>query len=285
MKISEKLKDFFFQTLLLVTGGLLCAIAVKGILIPNDFMSSGFTGFALILYYLFPILPVGLIYFLINVPIFLIGWRFIGLRFILYTSWGIIIYSVLLFVVTIKIDLNDKLLASIIAGGLSGIGSGIMLRTKGSSGGSEILCAIFFKYFHITLGTGMLIINTVVMLVAMLFFPLENVLYTVVFVFVSAKAADMLFHGLSKRQAVLIVSDDWNEILDELVNDHKIGVTVIDGSGGYEGTDKKLLYSVITRDRVYLLKKLVLSKDPNAFISIIEASDVTGLNIGNQPKW
>ncbi len=285
MKTSKELKDFFFQTSLLVIGGILCAIAVNGILIPHDFMSSGFTGFALILYYLFPFIPMGLIYFLINIPVFLIGWRFIGLRFILYTSWGIIIYSALLFVVTIKIDLNDKLLASIIAGGLTGIGSGIMLRTKGSSGGSEILCAILFKYFHITLGTGMLIINALVMLVAMLFFPLENVLYTVVFVFVSAKAADLLFHGLSKRQAVLIVSDNWKDILDELINNHKIGVTIIDGKGGYEGTDKKLLYSVITRDRVYQLKKLVLSKDANAFISIIEASDVTGLNIGNQPKW
>lgn len=109
--------------------------------------------------------------------------------------------------------------------------------------------------------------------------------YTIVFIFVSAKATNLLFHGLSTREAILIVSDEWEEILDKLINNCKIGVTVIDGKGGYGGLDKKILYSVVNRNHVSQIKRMVLAKDSNAFISIIEAADVAGLNIGNQPNW
>ncbi len=277
--------DFFIQTFLLIIGGVLCAFAVKGILIPHDFISSGFTGFSLILYYLFPFISLGMIYFYINVPIFFLGWYYIGLRFVAYSFWGILIYSLLLYYIDVKLIIQDKFLAAFIAGIISGIGTGIMLSSKGSSGGSEIVCAIFNKFFSLTIGSGQIIINALVMIAAACFFPLENVLYTLIYIVVSAKATDMVFHGMNIRKTVFIISDKWDQILEDLTKKLDIGITIIEGRGGYEGLDKKILFSVINRSKIYRLKKIVISRDENAFISIMEASDVTGLNIGNQPDW
>ncbi|OQA13948.1 MAG: hypothetical protein BWY64_03423 [bacterium ADurb.Bin363] len=282
---KEKIVDFFKQSILLAVGSFICAIAVNAIMIPNNFVSSGFTGISLILYYIFPSIPVGASYLLINIPAFFLGWRFIGLRFVLYTLWGILLFSVMLCFVNFKIDINDRLLAAIIAGCITGIGVGIMLSSRGSSGGSEILCIIMYKIFSITIGTGVLIFNVAVMAVALFFLPVENIMYTIVFIIVSAKVTDSVRHGLSAREAIFVISERWEEILEELTKDLKIGVTVISSRGGYEGKKNKILYSVINRKNVYLLKKIVMDKDPAAFISIMESSDVTGLNIGNQPKW
>ena len=280
-----KILDFLKQSFLLGVGGVICAVAVNAIIIQNNFVSSGFTGISLILYYLFPSIPVGVTYLLINIPAFFLGWRIIGLRFVLYTLWGILIYSFMLYFVNFRIEIQDKLLAAIIAGCITGVGVGIMLYSRGSAGGSEILCIIMYKIFSITIGTGVLIINSVVMVMSLFFIPAENVMYTIVFIIVSAKVTDSVRHGLSAREAALIISDNWEEILEELTNNLKIGVTVIDSRGGYEGKEKKILYSVVSRKKVYLMKKIVMLKDPSAFISIMESSDVTGLNIGNQPKW
>jgi len=283
--MKNKVLDFFFQTFLFSIGGAICAFAVNAILIPNNFLSNGLTGVSLIIYYLKPIVSVAIIYFIINIPVFFLGWYFINLRFVLYTLWGMIIYSILLFFMHFNVQINDKLLAAIISGVLTGLGVAIMLKSRGSAGGSEIISIILHKLFNITLGTGIIIINSLIMLVSLFLFPFENVLYTLVFIVVSAKTTDAVFHGLSQRETVLIISDKWKEILEALTNELRLSVTVIEGKGGYEGFDKKILYSVINRSRVYQLKRVALEKDPNVFITIMEASDVTNVKVGNQPNW
>ncbi len=283
--MKNKILDFLFQTLLLSIGSLLCSISINGIVMPNKFLAGGLTGISLIIYYVTPFLSVGIIYFLINIPVFFLGWRFIGLRFVLYTFWGMLIYSILLHFVHIKIPITDKLLSVIISGGLTGIGVAIMLRSRGSAGGSEILSVILFKLFNISLGTGVIIINSIVMFISLFLFPVENVMYTIIYIVISAKTTDMVFSGLAKRQTVFIISEYWESILKELTDKLGIGVTVLEGKGGYKWADKKILYSVIPRNKVYPLKKLIIEKDSNAFITIIEANDVTNVKVGNQPGW
>jgi len=141
------------------------------------------------------------------------------------------------------------------------------------------------KIFSITLGTGAVIINCIVLLVSSQIFPMDKVLYTLVFIVVSTQATDFVFHGLSRRKAALIVSDKWREVLHELTNRHRVGVTLLSGHGGYKGTEKTVLYTVINRRTVSALKKAVMEKDPKAFIAIMVASDVTGVEVGNQPRW
>ena len=281
----KRLYDFLYNTLLLSASGAVCAISVNGILIPQEFLSSGITGVTLAFYYKFPVVPVGVMYLLINIPVFILGLVFVGLRFVLYSLWGMLLYSAMLFVFNFSIGIEDRMLAAVIAGGLNGVGVAIMLKSYGAPGGSEILSVIMNKFFSITLGAGGVIINAAVLLVSYSLYPLDKVLYTLVYIIVSMWGTDYIFHGLSRRQAALIISDKWEEILKELTDVHKIGVTLLHGRGGYHTNKKMILYTVINRRTVSALKKSATEIDPNVFISIINASDVTGVEVGNQPRW
>lgn len=278
-------RSFLHHTSLLAIGSALCAIAVNGILIPHGFLSNGMTGVALLVFYKFPVLPVGVLYLLLNIPVFILGWLFVGARFILFTVWGMIIYSIMLVVLPIDLGLSDKMLGAVVGGGMVGVGVAIMLRTFGASGGSEILVVIMNKLFGMTVGTGAIIFNTLLLLASLLLFPLENVLYTMVFVFVSAFFTDMVFHGLVTRQVVLIISANWSEVFNEMVGVKRWGATLIKGTSGMQDSERTIIYSVIKRRDVPAVKSLVLAKDPNAFIAIMDAADVTGRNVGNQPLW
>lgn len=283
--MTKRLNEFARHTILLAVGSAICALAVKGILMPHGFLSRGMTGVALIVYYKWPVLPIGVIYLLMNIPVFALGWRFVGVRFVLYSLWGMVLYAVMLYLITVRIEISDKMLGAVIAGAMLGIGVAVILRSYGSTGGAEILCVIMNKVFSITLGTGSLILNAVVLIVAAMLFPIENVLYTLVCAVVAAQATDVVFHGLTKRQAAIIISDNWKDIARELTNTHRVGVTLINGQGGYQGADKTILYSVVNRANVSSLKKVVLDNDPNAFIALATAEDVTGVEVGNQPHW
>jgi uncharacterized membrane-anchored protein YitT (DUF2179 family) len=283
--VKNTVADFVRHTVLLSLGSALCAFVVNALLVPHGFLGRGFTGAALILYYRYPVLPIGVLYLLMNVPVFALGWRFVGLRFVFYSLWGMAIYSTMLHFVTLPLEIDDKMLSAVIAGGISGTGLAVILRSYGSIGGAEILCVILHKVFSITLGAGSLLINAAVLAVAALLFPIENVFYTLVYVAITAQATNMVFHGLAKRQAALIISENWQEILHELTSTHRVGVTRINGQGGYQGGERTILYSVINRKNVSSLKKLVLEKDPHAFIALMAAEDVTGVEVGNQPHW
>lgn len=279
------IRSFLHHTSLLAIGSALCATAVNGILIPHGFLSNGMTGVTLLVFYKFPFLPVGVLYLLLNIPVFILGWLIVGARFILFTVWGMIIYSTMLVVLPIDLGLSDKMLGAVVGGGMVGVGVAIMLRTFGASGGSEILVVIMNKLLGITVGTGTIIFNTLLLVISLLLFPLENVLYTMVFVFVSAFFTDMVFHGLVTRQVVLIISANWSEVFKEMVDVKRWGATLINGTSGMQDSERTIIYSVIKRRDVPAVKSLVLAKDPNAFIAIMDAADVTGRNVGNQPLW
>ncbi len=279
------MKEFLYNTFLLAVGSALCAFAVKAVLLPFGFLSSGLTGLSLIIYHKFQALPFAVIYFLVNIPVFLIALKFVGTRFILYTAWGIVIYSSMLFLPEIKLPLDDKLLAAALAGSISGVGVAITLSSYGSAGGSEIISALLHKLFGLSIGVGSMVINSVVMLISLLLFPLENVLLTIVYIVVSAKISSLIFHGMAKRRVVMIISGKWNEILKDINNGKRWRVTLLHGKGGFQGGEKSVLYSVVNKSNVSSLKALVMNRDPGAFIAIMDASDVTGETVGNQPHW
>lgn len=283
--MKKSIRDFIRHTAMLGLGSAVCALAVNGILVPQGFLGRGLTGVALLVYHKYPVMSVAGFYLLMNVPVFCLGWRFVGPRFVWYSLWGMVLYTVMLQVVTFRIETSDRMLGAVIAGALSGFGTAVILRSYGSSGGAEILYVMMHKAFSITLGMGSLILNALVLVVSALLFPIENVLYTLIYVAVSAQVTNAVFHGFARRQAAIIMSDQWREITRELTDTRRVGITLISGRGAYHGTDRTILYSVMSRRNVSDVKKLVLDKDPNAFMAILSAEDVTGVEVGNQPHW
>jgi uncharacterized membrane-anchored protein YitT (DUF2179 family) len=270
---------------LLAVGSALCALAINGILIPQKFLGAGFAGVSLVIHYLLPFLPVSVLYFLMNIPVFALGWMHVGRRFFLYSIPGALIFTGALQWVHLSIPLQDKMLSALLAGIIVGVGSGIILRSLGSAGGLDILSVFFLKRFSVRLGTTILAFNSIVLLAGAFLFSLESALYTMVYLFVNARVVNLVVTGLSQRKAAFIISSHWRVIANEIMNRIHRGVTILEGEGAYTGKEEQILYTVFAFNELPRLKELVRKIDPNAFVVISDTLEVMGQRVGNQPHW
>jgi uncharacterized membrane-anchored protein YitT (DUF2179 family) len=281
----KKLRKIVWNVLLISVGSLICAFAVNGILVPKQFLSGGFTGLAMLLHYALPFVPVGIAYLLLNIPVFIFGWMFVGRRFFYYSIAGMLIYSGAVLIPFPEIAITDPLLNALSAGIIVGIGSGILLRSLGSAGGMDILSIIILKKLSIRLGTSSLIFNAVLMLTAVSRIPLEMILYTLIYIYVSSHFVNLVVTGLSVRKTAMVISDQWQTISSEIMSTMQRGVTVIHGHGGYTNKEQNILYCVISLQELPRFKDLIRKVDPKAFVVITETMDVMGQGVGNQPHW
>jgi uncharacterized membrane-anchored protein YitT (DUF2179 family) len=277
--------EVFWNLVLISLGSALCSVAINGILIPQQFYGAGFTGVALIIHYMFSSLPVAVLYLILNVPVFALGWMYVGRRFFLYSIAGMFIFTGTLVWIHISLPVHDKMLSAILAGIIVGVGSGIILRSLGSAGGLDILSVIFLKRFSIRLGSTILAFNSLILVAGAVLFSLEGALYTLIYIFVSSYMVNLVVMGLSQRKAVYIISPLWEEISHEVMDKIQRGVTIIKGQGGYTGRDEKILYTVISFRELPQLKQLIRGVDPNAFVVVTDTLEVMGRRIGNQPHW
>lgn len=281
----KKILTILWNLLLIFAGSVLCAIAIKGILVPKEFLAGGVTGLALLGHYVFPSLPIGFIYFLLNIPLFVIGWMFVGRRFFWYSLAGMIIFSAVIFWPSPVFSVEDMILNALAAGVITGLGSGIILRSLGSAGGLDILSIILFKRFSVRPGTTVMTFHAILLFIALFRLPMERVLYTLIYFFINAYFVNLVVIGLSQRKAIMIISSRWKDISRQIMEQLQRGVTIVQGEGGYSGQRLHILYSVITLTELSRFKVLVRKIDPNAFVVVTETLEVMGKRIGNQPHW
>lgn len=283
--ISVTLKQLLWNTFLILLGSIICCLGIKGILLPHRFFSAGFTGVSLLLYYLFPSIPVSASYFAMNIPLFAIALLYVGRRFFFYSILGMVIFSWTLACPIPVLPVHDNILAALMAGIFIGTGSGIILRSFGSAGGLDVLCVILLKRFSVRLGTTIMAFNIVLLAAGAFLFSLEMALYTLISLFVSSNIVDIVVTGLSQRKAVYIISPRWNDIYRMIIDEMRRGVTIIRGQGGYSGQDEQIILTVITMRELPEIKKLIHGLDPNAFVVVTDTLEVMGHRIGNQPHW
>jgi uncharacterized membrane-anchored protein YitT (DUF2179 family) len=285
MMKAKDVKSIVWNLSLLTAGSLICALAINGILLPQKFVAGGFTGMAILIHYLVSDLSVGLLYLILNVPVYILGWMYVGRRFFFYSLAGLLVFSGAMMAVQFRIPLADPLLSALLAGILSGIGTGIILRSLGCAGGTDILAIILLKRFSIRIGTTMLIFNALLLAVTAFLFTIEAALYALIFIFVTSRLVDVVVTGLNQRKLVMVNSRKWKEIEASILDRLNRGVTLVYGEGGYKGERQMLLYTVITFQELSRLKSLIRDIDPNAFVVISETLEVMGQRIGNQPHW
>ncbi len=282
---NKGIGDILRNLFLLFTGGVLIAIAVNGILIPQQFLSGGLVGLVLCLKHFLPEIPVAGTYLAMNIPIFIMGWKFVGKRFFCYSIVGMSILTATFEWVQIVLPIHDKILSAILAGIFMGGGSGVVLRSKGSGGGTDILSVILLNRFSIKIGSTFLAFNVVILLIAALTVSLDAALYTLIYMYVTSQVVEIVLTGLSQRKVVLIISPHWEEISRQILFKINRGVTRIPGEGGYTGKEEKILYTVVTMREVPRVKEMIRNIDPNAFVVIYNTMEVMGWRIGNQPHW
>ena len=290
MQITGKINyktvgQILWNLLLITTGSILGALTVKSILAPLEFFGTGFTGIVLIIHYLVPSAPISIIYFLINVPVFILGWKSVGRRFFIYSVIAMVFFSIALELINFQIHVQDKILGAILAGIIMGTAAGITLKSQGSGGGLDILSVIFLRIFSIRLGTTILGFNVAVLVAGAILFSLERALYTLIFIFISSNIVNLVVNGLSQRKTVLIISSRWEDISKIIMEKVNRGVTILSGHGAYSNQEQNILYTIITYRELPQIKKLVRDIDPDAVMVVNETLEVMGHRIGNQPHW
>lgn len=285
VKRTWSARQVFWNLGLISAGSFFCALAVNGVLIPQQFVSGGVAGLALAIHYIVPSLPVSGLYFLLNIPLFAMGWMFVGRRFFVYSIVGLIIFSCALQWVNFPVPVTDPFPSALLAGIISGLGGGFILRSLGSAGGTDILSVILLNRFSIRLGSTTLAFNVGVLLFGIISTSLEAILYTLVYLYVGSQVMNLVVTGLSQRKAVFIISSQWQQIAQGILNEIRRGATIIHGQGAYSGRQEKILYTVITFRELARIKQMIRSLDPAAFVVVTDTLEVMGHRIGNQPHW
>lgn len=246
----------------------------------NELGEGGFSGITLILYFTLHWDP-AVLNLIMNIPMFILGWRQFGRKEFLYTIIGTVAVSVFLrifqvYQVTLNLQ-NDLLLASLFAGVFVGVGLGIIFRCGGTTGGVDIIARIAHKHLGWSMGRTMFMFDAMVIVASWLtFLDARSMMYTLVAVYVGARVIDMVQEGAYSAKAALIISNNPDTIADVISERLERGVTVFHGYGHYTKQSKDVLYCIVGRNELVRLKSIVRSIDPNAFVSIIDVNDVTG---------
>lgn len=275
-----KLKNFIFLTI----AGIINSIGVTMFLTPVNLYDSGISGTSVLLSQITP-WDLSIFLLLLNIPLFLFGFKKQGLAFTIYAIYTVSIYSVSAFLITdiLPIDVSiasplagtDLLLCAIFGGIISGMGSGLAIRNGGAMDGIEVMAVIFAKKLGITVGTFVMMYNTVLyILCGILLHSWILPLYSVVAYGAGLKTVDFIVEGLDRSKSAMIITSKADEvcaILSELLGS---GMTVIDAKGYYSNSDKKVIYIVVNRFQITRMKDAVHSEDPAAYISISDVADV-----------
>jgi len=273
-----KFKKNFIEILETLLGAFIMAIAVSLFLLPNELSSGGFSGIATILYYLFNF-PVGTTIIVLNVPLFILATLKIGKRFLLKSLLGTLSLSVFIDILEKLTPItNDKILACVYGGILTGLGTALILRAHSSTGGSDLASNIIKEYKPMArTGNLIMIIDAIIVVLNVIFLKkVEIALYSAITIYLMGKVIDIIFEGIYFTKLVFIISDKSEEISKIIVNNIKRGVTGIYGKGIYTKENKLVLMCAIGRRELAELKSSIKEIDSNAFLIITNSREVLG---------
>ncbi|MDR0271578.1 YitT family protein [Paenibacillus sp.] len=268
----------------IILGSAIYAFGLLYFIIPNQLMEGGVTGVTVLLNYAFSI-PPALSTLLLNVPLFLLGWKVLGGKQMVYTGVGIASLTFFLWFFEKLIHTGwitpfqterDYILATLYAGVTLGTGLGIVFRYGGTTGGSDIVARICNRKFRWSMGQIILAIDVIIIGASLFFIPREKILYTFVAVFIASKMIDLIQEGANAAKAFTIISDHAPEIADKITIEMDRGVTLIPAIGAYSKQAKHMVYCVVARHEIRRLNEIVKSIDPRAFVIINDVHDVLG---------
>ncbi|KYH34411.1 hypothetical protein CLTEP_16440 [Clostridium tepidiprofundi DSM 19306] len=273
--------EFIKKTIMIVLGSFICALGINLFIIPSHLLSGGLSGIALIFQYILKI-PAGYTILALNVPLFIISFIKINKKFTLFTGIGTIALSVSLIITdplskTLSPVPNSNMLLYCIYGGvLSGLGLGLVFTNQGSTGGMDIVSMLAKQKYDMELGTITFIINFIIVSIGSLLFNFEIGLYTLIVMYSTSLVMDKVIKGFSKQKMLLIITNKQDEVSNAVMNNLRRGMTVLYGEGAYTRDRKNVMYCVVSLRQLPKVKQLIKKIDEDAFISIIDTSEVQG---------
>lgn len=263
---------------LILIGSLIIAANVPLFLTPNRVVSTGVTGIGMVLHYLWG-WPIGLTTFVINIPLLLAGMRWGGgIKLFLRTIFSVVVMTVAIdvFSRTLPGIQGDPLLYTLFGGLLDGVGIGLVLRGRGTTGGTDIVAQLLRHHRGISFGQVIIVLNGIILLAAIAVVDIVPVLYALVINFVSGRVVDFVQEGVAYARAVVIITAQHDAVRQAILAELERGVTILEARGGYTQTERPALYAVVHRSQVTQLKRVIAALDPNAFVVVTEAHEVLG---------
>ena len=274
------LKRYFFPYLWITLASAFYALGFCWCYDPNQIGFGGITGVGQILNHFFPILPIGTVVILLNIPLFLLGWRLLGGHLLISSLYAMFVSSIFIDGINLfyTFEPMDPLLACIFGGVLMGGSLGVVFLQGATTGGTDLIARLLkLRLAWLPMGKLLLGIDLVVIVaVALAFRNLYSALYGVVALYISSLVMDGVLYGIDNAKVAYIISDAHEEITHAIIHDIDRGVTILQGTGAYSGAEKKVLLVAFKQRQIVALKRTVKEIDPAAFLIVCEAHEVLG---------
>ena len=266
------------QYLMIALGCLLSSVSINLFLVPHHLISGGVTGLAIISNFLFGF-PIGWVLIVLNIPLLYVAYKHIGKKYAINTIFGTLFFSFAVEAtqfLTAFSPLDDPILACLTGGLISGLGSGIIFRVNGSTGGLDVIATIVKKYYSLNLGFVGLAFNVVIVLMAATLFGLKLAVLTLISMYVGAAITDKVVEGFNHRKSITIISNNGDKIAAAIIKEVGRGVTILHGEGAFTRQNKKIVFVVVSLTQIAKIKFIVEEEDPCAFMIVQDAAEVMG---------
>ncbi|WP_017726877.1 YitT family protein [Halalkalibacterium ligniniphilum] len=263
------------KIIVIFIGAIFLAASLNFFLIPANVFASGFTGVAQLLATVLPI-STGVLLFLLNIPVAILGWMKIGKAFTIYSFVSVAFTTLFLEILPVHQFSPDILLNAVFGGVIAAIGAGITLKFGASSGGLDIVALVLSRSSDRPVGIYFFLLNSLIVLTSGIMFDAEKALYTLVTLYVTSRIIDAI-HTRHVKLTAMIVTKKPVELRKAIHDRITRGITRIPAKGGYMEDDKEVLMTVLTRYELYDLKQVIQDVDPEAFTNIVQTTGVFGL--------
>ncbi len=275
-KLSVRGKERLLAYLQIAVGCVIGAFAYPLFLTPHNIAPGGVTGIATILHYLFS-LPVGLTALVMNIPLFVMGYRLLGRVFAFRSLVATILFSLFIDWLPVEAFPADTLLSSVFGGVLLGLGLGLILRGSATTGGSDLIAKMIHAHIqHLSVGFILFMIDFCVVIAAAFLITPKAALYALITIFLSARIVDMVVQGFERHKACYIISTKQDAIKQKLLETLQRGITIFNAKGGFSNEDRPVLLCIISAQELARLKFIVRMEDERAFMFITAANEVLG---------
>lgn len=264
------------NAILILVGLIFCALGFNLFLIPNNIAAGGFTGIAQLINSVTGF-PVGTVALVLNVPLFLVSMKSLGLRFGIRSLAATIGFSLLLDNLHVPVITHDLWLSTVYGGLVAGLGFGLILRGSATTGGTDMLASLIHRLIpSIRVSVGMFIIDGLVILASAFVYDTAAAMYALICILISNVVIDFVLEGPNSSHSFFIISDKSDEIASRIMQELDRGVTGLEGMGMYSHQHKRVLLCVVSRMETVTLRRIVFSVDPRAFVISAKAHDTYG---------
>ena len=275
--MKRSVRDELFNILLIAAGLILATLGYRLYLIPNNVAPGGFTGIGQIVNHLVPAVGVGLVNLLLNVPLFLVSLRSMGLGFGLRSLISSVALSLMLDYLPVPAMTDDVLLSAVFGGVLCGAGFGLVLRGHATTGGSDMLASIVHRHVPaLKVSVCLFATDATVVIASGFVFDASAAMYALISVFVMNVVIDQVLEGPGLARSHIIITNHGEKMAERILKELDRVVTAIEAKGMYSGEGRTMLLCVVSRLEAVRLRSIVYSVDPRAFVIVQNVHEALG---------